>query len=235
MVAGGGESQASAVVGGALRSAMAGAQSVALEVGAPSAAATAAVLSANSVIAKKFGATPTFFAIGEFGGAHAGAGTTSQTATSEIDETVDLTKLASRQDLVVGFYGGAVTGAGVTGVAVDLYADGLHVLHKTFTTAALAQTWFTNNAVDLGSLASGQKLGADDLTLRAVMTVTTDAGGSGFSGDIIVGDPAGAASPSASSHGLVAAMASFAPTAGGGLAPGALQPLQMRQMLVHSV
>ena len=230
VLAGSGEGLASAIIGGSLRAALVGAQSVAIAAAAPSAAATSAVFRANRAIATAFGATPRFFALGELGGAHAGPGTASQTATSEIDETVDLTKLTTRQHLVVGFYSGATTGAGVTAVGFDLYADGMDVLHKSFASAAAAQTWFTDNAVDLGSLASGQPLGGSTLTLRAVMTVTTDAGGSGFSGNLIIGDPPGAPAPT---HGLVAAMAAFAPRAGGTTAHGGLGMTRMPQMLAR--
>ncbi len=72
--------------------------------GAPTAATTSAVLSANSKIASMFAASPVFFAVGELGGGHSGAGSGPDTTTSAINETVDLTKLASRHDLMVGFY-----------------------------------------------------------------------------------------------------------------------------------
>ena len=204
--------KASAGIGGNAPAFATSSQATALAMGAPAAASTAAVLNANAKIKAAFGASPVFFALGELGGGFSRGGTASQTATSEIDESVDLTKLASRQDLVVGFDHGTTLGAGVTGVSFDLYADGTDVLSKTFTSASAARTWFTDNAVDLGSLASGQPLGADTLTLRAVLTVTSNTAGSGFYGDIIVGDPPSAPHASAAPARFVDAMASLGAT-----------------------
>jgi hypothetical protein len=209
----GGESTAKA------RAAIAGApakissleQAVAFITGAPTTASAAVVLAANSVIKAMFGTKPSFFAIGALGGSFSVGGGGSQTTTSEVDETIDLTQLASRRDLVVGFYGGSTLGSGVTGVTFDLYADGNDVLSKTFATASDAQSWFTDKAVDLGSLASGQPLGANTLTLRAVVTVTTDSAGSGFSGDIILGDPKPQAVSAPSAGQFIQATAAFGP------------------------
>jgi hypothetical protein len=162
---------------------------VAFITGAPNAATTSAVLAANSNIAALFGATPVFFGVGELGGAHTSVGNTAQTITSTLKETVDLTQLAVRGDLLVGFYNGTAVGSGVTNVTFDLYADGIQEVHQVFATAAQAATWFTNHAIDLGSLASGQPLGANSLTLQVVLSVTSTTAGGGFYGDLILGDP----------------------------------------------
>jgi hypothetical protein len=182
---------------------------MALITGAPSIASAKLVLAANAAIKAMFGPNSSFFAIGALGGAYSVGGAGSKTTTSEVEETVDLTQLASRQDLTVGFYSGSALGSGVTGVAFDLYADGNDVLSKTFATASDAQSWFTDKAVDLGSLASGQPLGANTLTLRAVLTVTTDSAGSGFSGDIILGDPKPQAVSTPSAGQFIQATAAF--------------------------
>jgi len=177
-------------IGGAALANVTGYQAVAIGTGAPSSASTKAVMTANPLIKTAFGTGPVFFAIGELGGAYSVGGTAaSQTAAAEIDETVDLTLLASRTDLVIGFYNGAAFGSGVTGVTFDLYADGTDVLSKSFASAADAQTWFTNNAVDLGSLATDPQIDANTLTLKAVLMVTSTSAGSGFGGDVIIGDP----------------------------------------------
>ena len=112
-------------------------------------------------------------------------------------------------------------GAGVTGVTFDLYADGNDVIHRTFTSAAAAKSFFTNNAIDVGSLASGT-LSGNTLTLRAVISVTTTSAGSGFYGDLIIGDPPGsaAAQSAAPRQRFIAAMASLGATAGETLHPG---------------
>jgi hypothetical protein len=111
--------------------------------------------------------------------------------------------------LVVGFYSGALDGTGVTGVQFDLNVDGVDEIKETFTSAAAAKTWFTDNAFNLGSLASGRPLGADTLTLTASLTVDTDTAGSSFSGGLLVGDTPTAAAPHPASGRLAQAMAGF--------------------------
>ena len=192
-------------------------QALAYETGAPTAASTKAVLTANPDISSTFGSKPVFFAVGELGGGYSVGGVSiSQTSTAEIDETVDLTKLAARKNLVIGFYNGATVGSGVSGVTFDLYADGSDILSKTFASAAAAQTWFTNNAVDLGSLAADPQLDANTLTLKAVLTVTSTSPGSGFYGDVIIGDPPPAPNATTNIRAFVGAMAEFGSDAGAG-------------------
>ena len=150
-----------------------------------------------------------FFALGELGGARASAAHGSSTTTSEIDETVNLTQLASRQDLVVGFYNGTVVGVpaasgpGVLQVNLDIYVNGVDVDSQKFYNDAQARAYFTDNSVDLGSLATG-----NTLSLREVMTVTTINPGTGFYGDLIIGDPP-PAHPAPRAHQLAQAMATF--------------------------
>jgi hypothetical protein len=158
-------------------------------------------------------ASPSFFAIGELGGGHSSAGAGSQTMTSVLTETVDLTQLSTRGDLILGLYDGAAVGGGFTSMTFDLTADGVDVADQTFTSTSAAETYFDDDAIDLGSLASGQTLGADTLSLTATLTITTDAAGSGFYGDLIIGDPPKATS-AASAHRFIAAAASFSATAG---------------------
>nr|MDQ2860757.1 hypothetical protein [Pseudomonadota bacterium] len=218
MVDGTSQGNAQVNVGGASAAFLTGPQGVALATGAPGSASTAAVLAANANIAAAFGSSPSFFAVGELGAGHSSAGNIAQTTTSEIDETVDLTQLSTLQDLIVGFYNGDAVGSGVTGVTFDLYVDTNHLIHQTFATASAAQAWFTNNAIDLGSLAS---MGFNALTLRAVLSVTSTSANSSFYGDLIVGDPP--AGKSAPPHRFVAAMAGFG-AAGAGTAQAALEP-----------
>jgi hypothetical protein len=198
---------------------------LAVEIGAPTAAGTSPVLAANSKIKSAFGASPVFFAIGELGGSNFTNGTTVTTA-SVIDETVDLTKLTTRGDLLIGFYNGTVVGGdgNFRGATLDIYVDGTKKIHQAFASAADARTWFTNNAKDLGSLASGSTLvGTNDtLTLKAVMTVTTIFGDTGFYGQLIIGDPPAVAKAAANGHRFVAAAAGMGASGGGGsMAPAA--------------
>ncbi|MEO8927789.1 MAG: hypothetical protein ABI306_11575, partial [Caulobacteraceae bacterium] len=201
--------QAQGAISGNSAALVSAGQGVALETGAPSAASSNAVLAANAAIKSKFGVSPVFFAIGEVGGGHSSVGTFSQTTTSSISETVDLTQLASRQDLVVGLYSGAFTGSGVTGVTFDLVADGIDVIHQTFTTAAAAKAFFTNNAIDVGSLVAGQPLGGNTLTLQATLSITSTSAGSAFYGGLIIGDPPRTAVATNAHHGLIQAMAAL--------------------------
>ena len=79
-------------------------------------------------------------------------------ATSTISETVDLVKLASPKNLELGyFYGGdAVRNQGSPAWTINVLADGTTVFTDSFTSAATAaKAFFTNNAVSLGSLATG--------------------------------------------------------------------------------
>jgi len=234
VVAGSSIGQAQAVVGGAAPAFATTQQGVAFATAAPNAASTSAVLAANANIATAFGASPSFFAIGELGGGYSSYGQpapASETTTSSIVETVDLTKLASRQQLVAGFYDGDVVGAGVTGVTFDLYADGADLIHQTFATAAAALTWFTDNAVDLGSLAAGQPLGGNTLTLQAVLTVTSTSAGSGFYGDLIIGDPP-TQSASPSHQKFIEAMSGFGATGGGAAVAADTRHNRVAPMLV---
>jgi hypothetical protein len=165
-------------------------QIMAVAIAAPSATTTNAVLAANSEIKSSFGASPVFFAVAELGGRYSTDGTASQTTTSTMNETIDLTQLKNRQNLVIGLYDGASIGtAGVTGVTFQLYVDGMEEIDQTFATVAAAKTYFTNDAVNLGSLANGQTLGADTLSISATLSITSDAANSGFFGDLIIGDP----------------------------------------------
>jgi hypothetical protein len=165
-----------------------GDQAVAFVSGAPTSAITSAVLSANPTINTAFGASPSFFAVGELEGAHSAGGSASQTVNSEISMTVDLTQLAARHDLMIGLFNGTEVGAGFTSLTFDLTADGNDLVHQVFSSVAAAVTYFSDNAIDLGSLASGA-LSANTLSLTATLTVVSDAANSGFAGELILGDP----------------------------------------------
>jgi hypothetical protein len=151
------------------------------------------------VIKTDFGSSPVFFATAELGGGHSTAATGSQTTSSTINETVDLTQLANKEDLAVGFYGGESLGAGVTQVTFNLYVNGSDVDSQTFSTAAAAKAYFTNNAINLGSLA-----GESSLSVEAQLAVTSTAAGSGFYGEVIIGDPPPSSAGAAPSQPLAA-------------------------------
>jgi hypothetical protein len=80
----------------------------------PKASDVAAITGANSNINTAFttSKTPTYFGIGELGGEYSPSASGSETETSSVHMTVDLTKAGTLQDLVFGFYSGTATGAG---------------------------------------------------------------------------------------------------------------------------
>ena len=171
-------------------------QGVAVITGAPTAANVATILAANSTIASAFAVTPSYFGIAEVGGAYTTAGITAETTTSTVSESVDLGQLALRQDLLVGLYGGTLVGTGVTGVTLTIIANGSTVLNQSFTSGAAAKAYFTNNAVDLGSLA-GTLYAGNVANISVSLSVTTSGAGSGFYGNLLIGDPPKAASATA--------------------------------------
>jgi hypothetical protein len=185
------------------------AQGVSLITGAPSDGAS--ILSADSKIATAYGSSRVFFAQAELGAAHSTTGVATQTTTSTVEESVDLTRLGARNDLIVGLYNGASTGSasGFVSLTFDLYADNNDVIHQTFTTLSAAVAYFTNNAVDVGSLATGSLSGAT-LNLEATISVVTRAAGTGVYGDLIIGESGKAASVSANALSSNASVAKFA-------------------------
>ncbi len=189
-VDGTGKAKAKAIVGGAAMPFGTAGSAVALETAAPVAASTNAVLAANPTIAASFGASPTFFSVGELGGAYDAGGTTSDTTTSSLSLVVDTSRLASLGDLLVGFYHPTAIGSGFTSLTFTLSADGSTLIDKTFTTLAAAESYFNDAAVNLGALGSGA-LSGSLLSLTATLSLTTDAAGSGFYFQMITGDPPG--------------------------------------------
>jgi hypothetical protein len=188
---------------GALAAFDAASQAAAYLTGAPTAAAVTAALAGSPAISGAFGAAPTYFAIGEVGVGSTATGTDSgDTETSTLEVKVDLTELALRQDLLIGFYHGTTTGAGVTGVNLDVFVDGNALIHQSFATGAAAETWFTNHALDLGSLASGAALGANTLDVKVELSIPAESASAGFYGDVVIGDPLATAT-AATAHWIV--------------------------------
>jgi hypothetical protein len=135
--------------------------------------------------------------MGEVGGAYSSSGSSTQTDTSTINLSVDLTQLASRQDLELGLFNGTSSGPGFSGLTLTVVGDGNTLVNQTFNTAAAAVAFFTNNAIDLGSLSSGP-LSGNTLSLTITATLTTTAAGTSFDGGFLVGDPAALSQAAAS-------------------------------------
>ena len=89
-------------------------------------------------------------------------------------------------------------------MTLDISANGVSVLHQTFGSATDAAAYFTDHAVDLGSLNSAPYTG-NTLALHVSLDVTSTGGGSGFYGDLLIGDP-----PPAPHAGSLAATQAFA-------------------------
>ena len=138
--------------------------------GAPSSVSVSAILSANSNIASAFATSPSYFGIGELGGVLQRCGDPTQTEVSTENMSVDLTKLASVQpDL--GFYSPQTGGAGFSSLNLDVKENGSDALNVSFTSVAAAKAYFTNDAIDLGSLSG---IG-NTLNLRLELTEVTTA------------------------------------------------------------
>jgi hypothetical protein len=166
-------------------------QGVADVTGAPLAGDVATVLGANSAIAAAFASSPVFFAIGELAARYDATGTGTETTTSTIATNVDLTQMATLGDLIIGFYGGGTSGSGVTSVVLSISANGSQLFDKTFTQAQ-AMAFFTNNAIDFGSLA-GALFANSVADITVSLTVTSSTAGSNFHGNVLIGDPPSAA------------------------------------------
>jgi hypothetical protein len=156
----------------------------------------------NAAIKGAFSAAQAFYAVGELGVAHATGGTDSESNDSQFSLTLQQSDIPSGHDLVVGFYGGDLVGSGVTQVVLTVDANGTST-SSTFT-GAQALAAFTDNPISLGALGAS---GGYDLNIS--LTVSTDAAGSGFYGDFIVGnDAAGMAEPPG--HGASSGLADHA-------------------------
>jgi hypothetical protein len=186
-----------------------GQQAIATVNGNPVASVVTPILAANSNIASAFAVHPSYFGIGEEGGEYTASGSGSQTITDTVNLTVDLTQLGTRQDLELGLFSGTAIGSGVSSLTFTVIGDGNTLVNQTFSGATAtsdAVAFFTNHAIDLGSLASGP-LSGNTLTLTLATSITVVASGEGFDAGFLIGDPpeAGAASV----HHMASALASF--------------------------
>jgi hypothetical protein len=194
--------------GGTLPATVSGDQAVAVVTGSPTASSVASILNANSNLKAAFAVTPVYFGVEQLGGGHtASAG--SQTSTSEAILNIDLSQLSSKKDLIVGLFNPVATGAGFTDLQFSIKASGV-TISKDFTDLASATAYFTNDALDLGSLAAAPFNANNLLTIDITMSVTTAAAGDSFSAQALIGDPPPA---SAGAAHMASLMAAFGPTA----------------------
>ena len=188
------------------------AQAIVIEAGAPDGASTAAVLAANPAIAVAFGGSPSFYAIDEFGGQYIGSGSAPETTSETIAMTVDLNQLSSPGDLLLGLFGGTAIGSGFSELTITLTANNnpAALVDQTFTSLSAAETYFTDNPVNLGPVGGP----AGMLGLSVTVTLTTDAPGSGFYFQLILGDPPSASHGAARHSQFAAAMAGMGGSSG---------------------
>ena len=169
-------------------------QSVSHIAGNPTNANVTAILAANSNIQAAFAtASPSYFGIGELGARHSSISPSTETTSQSFNLVVDLNQLAVKEHLLIGFYGGQSFGTGVSSVTLTISANGTTLINQTFGSASAAVTYFTNHAVDLGTL-TAPLYSSNTLNLTANLTVTTSSVGSGFYGNLLIGDPPALAS-----------------------------------------
>ena len=80
--------------------------------------------------------------------------TGTQTVTGTIHFALNLNKLASKDNLVVGFYNPTFTGIGFKSLTMTIVMNNVTLTTQTFTSLAAANAYFNNNAVGLGSLSA---------------------------------------------------------------------------------
>ena len=187
--------EAAASIGVAAPSLAAGNQALALIDGAPDAASVGDITNTNPSIAAAFATDPTYFGIAELGGASTAAVASPQTISDDIELTVDVQSTAN--DLVLGFYDGTAAGSGFTNLTLTVTANGAVDLTQSFDSLASLDSYFTDNAVGLGSLPSE----GSTLNLEIALSLTTDTAGSGYEFGVLAG---GAAESSPTINGTVA-------------------------------
>ncbi len=170
---------AQAEIGGTAHDLIDTGEGVAFVTGAPASASTDPVLTQNPTIAAAAGASPIFLAQVELGGSYAVGGSGVETETSSFAITVKLDAADLTKDLVIGLFGGTNHGS-VTDVSLDIFANNVDTF-KDIGDGAAATAYFTDHAINLGSLSAGGTLNLD-ITLK----VTSDTAVSGFYGGIVV-------------------------------------------------
>jgi hypothetical protein len=101
-----------------------------------------------------------------------------------------LTKAGTLHDLLIGFYSGTALGSygsdPAFNMSLDVKVNGTDNINN-FTTVAAANTFFTNDAVDYGSLVGKTSLQLD-ISLSITESSAAGAGG-GYDFGMLIGDP----------------------------------------------
>jgi hypothetical protein len=112
---------------------------------------------------------------------------TSTTYTNSIEWNVNTSTLPSSagHDLDVGLVSASTQGTGFTSLTFSVDEDATVVLTKTFTSVSAANTYFTDDLVNLGQWTSGSSL-----DVLASLSVTAAGAGNGYGVNYMVGvDP----------------------------------------------
>ena len=104
-----------------------GDQGIATEVASPSTAAVGAALADDGKIRKALGASPSYFAIGEIGGARQNGGAGSETVDEQLKMTISPGSLVNPKNLLIGFYGDKALGSGFYNLTIAVNVNGLDV------------------------------------------------------------------------------------------------------------
>ena len=104
-----------------------------------------------------------------------------QTYTDSVNWTINATSLTGHW--VLGLIGNQTLGSGIVGFGLTVKVDGSNVYTApSFTTLADAQSYFTDDAIDLGSLSQ-----ASNQTVTVSFSVTTAGASDGFGFDFLLG------------------------------------------------
>ena len=126
----------------------------------------------------------------EEGGGSSSATVGTQTIEASFSIRLDTASLAPTADLKLGFPSATLIGTGVTSVVFTTEALGTndnYVNTQTFSTGAQALAYFTNNVIDLGTVADLTASSNNGVGIYFDLRVTTDAPSSGFYLDPVIG------------------------------------------------
>ena len=150
-----------------------------------------AIISANSNISTALGgASAVILAYATQGAAATSAASGTQTLTSTDSFTLDAVKLTG--DLILGLAAPQFAGTPFTSLTLTTTVGGVMVAGAsgTFTTQAAAQSFFANDAIDLGAVSA-----VDGLTAQISETMVTSTTGDGFDNQVVLGATGGYGPP----------------------------------------
>lgn len=160
-------------------------QTLAVLTGAPAAGDVMSLIGSSSAVSGAFADRPTFIGLGQLETQHSyGADSLSETSTTSAVLQADPTQIASPGDLILGLFAPAVAyGANISDVHLTVIAGSLPGIDVDFSNAADAQAYFSDHAIDLGSLGGT----TTSLHIEIALSVTATGSGSGFTSNFVLG------------------------------------------------